>query len=326
MDSFHRHVLICDPEPTPEELERWREVATKTAASIMRVNSPRALFVIANDLGHILDYRTTGDNVLATHAREATGDATSTQHQDDNPLYWSISAMLAVREMLAREGDTKRGVAGVATWSTLSFAAPLPQPRLEALRNELLLLARRKAFQMASRARRRSDKLADVTGASSSSNLVKRLKETLASWRKNEALDQEEITLLRWLLADKCEGFQTPFRDISSCAAAALAMGIELGQLLSHFPAQAHWQLAAHFVTEPHCLNLPQLLDSVRADRARLAAMLPHPSLAPRLPQRFSACPRFTRRDGARPCGGNRSIPDAVVPTRPIGKRSGGSR
>ena len=197
--------------------------------------------------------------------------------------------MLAVREVLAASGggDTKRGVAAVATWSALSFGAPLSELRLEALRQELLARARARSLQMASLARRRLDGPQSHTGSPSPALLKRQLAETIEAWQRNAALDQEAIALLRWLLADECLGLECAFGDIALPETAALAMGMELGRLLTKFPTGMHFRLGTHFVKESGSLGLRHLIDAIGADRPRLAALCPDASVAEAWPAVF---------------------------------------
>ena len=287
MESFDRHVLICDPQPSGAELDEWRAVTKGIAASIMRVNSPRGLFAIGNDLQHIVENRAAGSGPLGTHVARAMAGSKSQRDRREDALYSSVCAMLAVREVLAGGGDTKRGVAAVATWSALSFGAPLLELRLEALRKELLVRAREKSLQMASLARQRLQGPTSHTSSPSPALLKRQLAETNKAWRRNAALDHEAIALLRWLLADKCLGLGCGFGDIGVPETAALAMGMELGRMLTIFPTGAHYRLGPHFVKQSRSLDLRQLIDAVGADRRRLAELGPDQSVAEAWPAVF---------------------------------------
>ena len=275
MDSFRRHVLICDPYPSAEEMDGWRKITNGIAASVMKVNSPHTLFEIGNDLSVILENRAAGIGPLGTYVTRTMHSVRPEKSREDNPLYSAVCAMLAVYRVLGGGGEVKRGVAAVAVWSALSFGAPLLEPRLEALRSEILRRAEKTALYMAAQVRRRVERPAEQPKTSLAGGVrpaLKRLQETTDGWRKNEALDRDEIRLLRWLLADKCIGLTRGFGDIDVPATAALAAGLELGGLLSTFPEQTHFRLGAHFVRESGSLDLPQLVEVVGEDRRPLAA------------------------------------------------------
>ena len=273
MDNFHRHVLICEPQSSVEVLDHWRALIEKVAATIMRVNSPQALFEISNGLEHIVANRVLGSGQLGSHVASAVARTESDMLPREGELYSCVCAMLAVREVIAAGNGPKRGVLGVATWSALSFGAPLLEPRLELLRQEILACAQRASLQMATRARQRSEEPKARTPSRSATVLKRELSETIDALRRNAALDQEEITLLRWLLADKSGGLGLEFGDIRRPETAALAMGIELGQILTVFPTVAHYGLLERFVGESPALDLPQFIDAVGGDRPHLVAM-----------------------------------------------------
>ena len=273
MDRFQQHVLICDPQPSENELEKWRELIAGMAASIMKTSSPRRLFEICNDLAHIVENRATGNEQLASPVAMTLADAESNRIRGEGTLYPRVCAMLAVREVLAGGGGPKRGVVAMATWSALSFGAPLSEPRLEALRREILVLAQHESLRMGERARQRPEGPVRQIGARGGTAVKQELIKVNNVLRKNAGLDQEEIALLRWLLADRSAGLGLAFRDIGPPVTAALAMGMELGRLLNAFPAVAHYRLGTHFVRESPSLDIRQVVAAVGADQARLAAL-----------------------------------------------------
>ena len=273
MDGLHRHVLICDPQPSGAELEEWHKVIKGIAASMMRVNSPQGLFEISNDLQHIVENRAVGSGRVGLHVARAAASAEIEGVREEGALYSCVCAMLAVREVIASGVGTKRGVMAVATWSALSFGPTLSQPRLEVLRREILTQAQRVALEMASRARRRSEGPRGGTPSRSATAVKRELSETKERLRRNTALDREEIALLRWLLADRSVELGSRVADIGRQETAALAMGMELGRLLTVFPTVAHHRLGERFVKETAPLDLRQLIDAIGGDRGRLAAL-----------------------------------------------------
>ena len=273
MDSCYRHVLICDPQPSAERLQAWQEVVNGIAASIMRVNSPQGLFKISDDLGHIVEKRAVGSGELGTHVASLLTDDESEGDRTDGELYSCVCAMLAVRQVIAAGGGLKRGFMAVSTWSALSFGAPSSEPRLEALRQEILAHAQRQSLQTASRARQRTEGRKGQTGSRSAAAMKRELSETNEGLRRNAGLDKEEIGLLKWLLADESKGLGLRFGEIARPETAALAMGMELGRLLTVFPTVAHYRLGERFVREPRSLDLRRLIDSVGDDRGHLAGL-----------------------------------------------------
>ena len=268
-DTFDRHVLICEPQPSEEQVEEWREVVHELAVGVMRVNSPLGLFELADDLAHMVEERGAGSGALGTLVARTLADVEAEGNSSTaGGLYSCVCAMLAARQIVAGDGGPiKRAAMAVATWSALSFKAPLAEPRLEELRGEILANARRESLRMASQARRRGEESVGQTGSAAA---AKRVIEAL---RRNAALDGEELELLRWILADECRGLGLGFGDISRSETAALAMGIELGQLLAVFPTVAHYRLGKRFVKEGCLLDLARLVEAVSDDRDRLAGL-----------------------------------------------------
>ena len=237
------------------------------------MNSLQGLFEISIDLVHTVENRAAGSGRLGSRVARAMASAESERVCREGELYSCVCAMLAVREVIAGGKGTKRGVVAVATWSALSFGAPLSEPGLEVLRKEILVYAQRKSLQMASRNRQRSEAPEGQTGSRSATPVKRELLETNEALRRSAALDQEEIALLRWLLADKSVGLGLRFGDINRPETATLAMGMELGRLLTVFPTVAHYRLGERFVMESPLLDLRQLIDAVGDDRGHLAAL-----------------------------------------------------
>lgn len=276
MDSFRQHVLICDPQPSEADLADWRDAVGAIAASVMRVNSPQGLFDLSNDLGWIVENQTIGNGELSTHVNRTLGRRGATGLGNDHVLARSVCAMLAMRQVLEDGGGSKRGVMAVATWSALSFGAPLAEARLESLRREILSYAQRGALELASRGRQRFEESGGT--ARRATVPAKQLYEANEGLRRNAMLDREEIRILRWLLADDSRALGCSFGNIAQAETATLAMGLELGQLLTVFPTVSHYRLGDRFVEENGALDLCRLVEAVGADRPKLAASCPeHP-------------------------------------------------
>ena len=280
-DTFDRHVFICEPQPSEEEVEEWRKVVNELAVGVMRVNSPLGLFGLADDLAHMVEERGAGSGALGTLVARTLADAETEGNGTAGGLYSCVCAMLAVRQVVAGDGGPKRAAMGVATWSALSFKAPLAEPRLEELRGEILANACRESLRMASQARRRGEESVGQTGGAAA---AKRVIEAL---RRNAALDGEEVELLRWILADECRGLGLAFGDISRSETAALAMGMELGQLLTVFPTAAHYRLGKRFVKEGCLFDLARLVEAVGDDRDRLAGLCSNQAVVEACPSVF---------------------------------------
>ena len=272
MDSFDQHVLICDPQPSEEVLEGWRDVVGRMATSIMRVNSPHGLFEVSNDLERVTENRAVGCAELGAHVARILSSVDPERVRTDGQLCSWVCAMLAVRHVMAGSGGSKRGVMAVAMWSALSFRAPLAEPRLEALRKETLACARQKSLQVASEGRERPGPAEATMGRRSSSAVTRELSETKEALRRNADVDREEIAVLRWLLADESGRLGLPYVGIEQPETAVLAMGLELGHLLTTFPTVAHYRLGRRFVREPRSLDLCKLIEAVGDDRKHLAA------------------------------------------------------
>ena len=275
MDGFDRHVLICEPQPCPEELLEWRRVVKEVAAGILKINSRRGLLAIGSDLQDAVAKRAAVSGQLGDLVKSALERSRSRRDRPSGPLYTCVCAMLGVGEVLSGGGEAKRGVLAVAIWSALSFGVPLTEPRLEGLRSEILKRAQDEAIEMASRARRRSTGFGERRGSPTETALKPAPMKAIKALTRNAALDQEELRVLRWLLADKSRALGSAVADIDNAETGVLAMAMELGQLLTTAPAVFHYQLGRHFVRNPRSLDLEQLIDVVGLQQRRLTGLCP---------------------------------------------------
>ena len=281
MDTFDRHILICDAQPSEEEVEDWREVVSELAMGVMRINTPFGLFEVANDLAHMLEERDAGEGALGQLVARTLGDAESDGNRVVGDLRSCVCAMLGVRQALAGDGSPKRSVMAVATWTALSFKAPLREQRLDELKREIVANACWGTLRMAGHARRRHEEAVGHTRNGTEMN------RTIEGLRRNAALDREEIELLKWILADECRGLGLRFCDIGRSETAALAMGLELGQLLTVFPTVAHYRLGERFVKEEGLFDLKRLVEAIGDDRERLVGLCSNRAVVEACPSVF---------------------------------------
>ena len=135
------------------------------------------------------------------------------------------------------------------------------EQRLEDVRAEMLNSARRTGFELARRSRLRRTVLNGV------SQVVQ-----IRSLRWNSVVDQEEIKVLRWTLADESSLLERPYAEVARNETVALARGLEFGMLLTRFPAFEHYELVSCDIAPGDEVDLNGLLDAVVEDRNALAA------------------------------------------------------
>ena len=77
---------------------------------------------------------------------------------------------------------------------------------------------------------------------------------------------------MRWTLADESRLLERPYAEVPRDETVAVARGLELGMLLTRFPAFEHYELASRDLAPGHEVDLAGLLAALGEDRHALAA------------------------------------------------------
>src|SRR5262249_8060025 len=126
-----------------------------------------AIFQTANDLAAAVDSKGTVSEVMSKEIEDAvrkTAEAFVAEGQD---LQVMVCGLLCALQVLENAGPatgevTTPVVLAIGLWSALSFQAPRPEPKLEALRSTLMNAARNFVIASATSSRQRA-KVPDVS-------------------------------------------------------------------------------------------------------------------------------------------------------------------
>lgn len=266
MSNFDRHLLLCDPLPEGEStISGWTHAIRGVERIILERQQPSPIEV-AEVLAQIPVLGRLGSNPFSSSAAAVVSKALPDSSGCDS-LVGSVCVMsaairvVAKRHLSANHKVSRRDSIALALWSALSYQRPLAEQRLEDVRAEMLNSARRTGVDLARRTRARRTLLDHQSPDDENQSL-----------RWNAVLDREEIKVLRWTLADQSSLLQRPYAEVRSEEAVAVARGLELGLLLTKFPAFEHYELASRDVTPQHEMNLDELLAAVAEDRNALLA------------------------------------------------------
>lgn len=266
MSNFDRHLLLCDPLPDEEStISGWTHAIRGVERIILERQQPSP-FEVAEVLAQIPVLGRLGSSPFSSSAAAFVSKALPDPSGCDS-LAGSVCVMsasirvVANRNLSANRKVSRRDSIALALWSALSYQRPLAEQRLEDVRAEMLNSARRTGVDLARRTRARRTLLDHQSPDDENQSL-----------RWNAVLDQEEIKVLRWILADQSSLLQRPYAEVRSAEALAVARGLELGLLLIKFPAFEHYELASRDVTPQHEMNLDELLAAVAEDQSALVA------------------------------------------------------
>jgi hypothetical protein len=297
MTDIATHVRIFDADPD-DDLVVKRTAAIKDLASRFGKGGQVATFFqTANDIAAAVEAKGKVSDAMSKQVESAVrnggADAFVATGQD---LQVKVCALLAALELLESGAPTTSDLNGatilaIGLWSALSFQAPLTEPKLEALRANLMRVARQHVIQSATSSRQRA-KVPDVNIATSdpfdSANVAKSvndgLRAALNALRTNAAVDREEIDLLWWVLSDWSTLLDRRYSGLTDPVTAALSSGIEAGQMLRRLPGDAHRNLVLRHVKQGEPVSLADLIKLLGNDQPLLAAAFPDRTV-------IAACP-----------------------------------
>lgn len=266
MSNLDRHLLLCDPMPEGgSTISQWTRAIRGVERIILERQEPSP-WEVAEHLAQIPVLGRLGSDPFCTSAARAVSNSLPDSPRCDSLIGTVCVMSAAIRivsnpRLSAVRKILRRDSIALALWSALSFQKPLAEQRLEDVRTELLISARRAGVNLARRTRVRRT-LLDYQSPD-----VK-----IKSLRWNAALDREEIEVLRWTLADESSLLGRPYAEVRNEETLVVARGLELSRLLTRFPAFEHYELASRDVAPRKRIDLDELLAAVDDDRRSLVA------------------------------------------------------
>jgi hypothetical protein len=299
MTSIATHVRIFDLEPDDDLVVKRTAAAGEIAEIFKKSRQVRDILQTANDLAKAIEHKGTFSKKLGDEVEGAISKFAEAFVAQENGLQMVTCAMLGALQSLDLNVATSsatysQDVFAVGLWSALSFQKQRSEPRLEALRAELLAKAQAVVLNKASGSRTRVPvpdiefpAPKEVDAASIEKSLNDGAKATVDALRANAAVDREELDLLWWVLSDHSGLLGRRLSTEKNLASAAVASGLEAGQLLRRMPGEAHRHLVLRNVVGDSSLSLPDLIKVVEGDRLALAAPFAQNSTAAECPAVF---------------------------------------
>lgn len=266
MSNVDRHLLLCSPLPElGTGADDWTR-AIRALERFLRDTQQWSPWEIAEALAQTCVQSRLGSDRFSSRASAAITKAVP-DASECKSLFRAVCLMSAAIRLFRSKGvraerkKWRRDSMALGLWSALAFQRPLAERRLEELRADVLHNARVVGRELG----RRSWRVRTVTNGSSPDAEIRAL-------RWNSALHQEEIKILRWILADESTLLAQPYTEVRCDETSALARGLDLGLLLAEFPVFEHHGLASRDVAPQHETDLEGLLAAVGEDRRKLAA------------------------------------------------------
>lgn len=281
MSDIAKYVRIFDPAPSDDLVEkRTSAINDMKDEYISKIAPVNDILAIANDVAFALT--TNGSlpadlpNKVEEAIRKFSPAFVRDGHENEMLVCILISLLLHVKNAKPSTGTLLRtDVLAAGLWSALSFQPARPDPKLEALRQDMLKSCQTLILASADSARNRLS-VPDFSVSPTAeigafvTSFQPGTEKTIAALRANAILDREEIDLLWWLLSDWSEMLEERISTLPAEAAAVLR-GIEVGEKLRKLPAEAHKHLVLRNVSADTHLSLPELVASLGERRIRIA-------------------------------------------------------
>lgn len=227
------------------------------------------------------------DTSLGKEVEQAIQNHASAFLYTEKPLEVGICSGVAIIEVLSTPNSSNdfgwkvADFYAAALWSALSFQAPLLEPKREALRTEVLELARSRTIDTAEKSRLRSKvpdfgELIIVTEDAESeenqeenpeisSNFKDVTKATIEALRRNAALDREELDFLWWVQLNRSRLLGRQYVRVEE-PVRLIAAGIEAAGLLRRPPCDVHRELVLRMLDMDPSLDAAEVIKAAGDD------------------------------------------------------------
>lgn len=170
-------------------------------------------------------------------------------------------------------------------WSALWFQIPVTQAKLEKLRTDLLKASRDHVLAAANSSRSRRDipQVGPVnigqdsaSGQKVNTAFAKAVQPLLDALLENAALDREELDFAWWLLSDRSDTLDRPFRQFEN-GPRAIITGFDAALRLKKLPADAHRHMVQRNIEDDGEMSFDEILNAFGSDQAKIASIVKSP-------------------------------------------------
>lgn len=261
MADVARHIRIFDKDPSDDLVNKRSLTISSMAENFLKLVSYNDYFQVAEDIASALESEVfrVPDN-LAIEVEEAIRLHNTAFDREGQDLQILTCQMLAVLKAIKDASPSatawsRSEIVAVSIWLSLGIQIPRTEPKMEALRAELVESSRILINRSAESSRTRTPipdpdvKITELTDAKIAESVNKGLLKSIDSLRQNAALDREELDMLWWALGDWSALQQQHLRQLSMPVAAVTA-GIEGSSLLRRLPSEGHKHLVLRHVVD----------------------------------------------------------------------------
>lgn len=277
MADVATHVRIFDAMPSDDLVTKRTAVCEDLGSKFTKDSNVDALLSVADGIARGCAKGGSMPETLALLVESAIRDQSTAFVRAGNELQLATMGLLGLDWAITNAKTSSSSslsvvdVLATASWLALSFQPPSADPKLEALRTEVLASARTHCLQSTSRTRVRKpivdvklDALADISDAHT--KIEAALDGPISALRDNAIIDREEIDFLWFVLGDYSPSMKRQL-SVLSPPVAALAAGFDAAQQLRQLPGEGHKQVVQRHVRPFDPLSLKALVAAVEADK-----------------------------------------------------------
>ncbi len=282
MADVATHVRIFEAEPSDDFVTKRVAAVAKLAAKFTKDRNVDVLVTIADGTARACHDPNAMRQALKEMVEQAVRDESTAFICAGNELQLAVVALLALDQaILGGKPAASLSIADVlasATWLAFGAQASSANPKVEALRAEILGHARTLCLSSASKARQRSAVGEIKVGAfapdlsDANAKLQEAVEGPLNALRENAILDREELDFLWWALGDYSvlgKGYYSTFAP----PLAAVAAGLDAAQNLRRLPAESHKHVISRHVRPHEPMTLGEVVAAVGPASAALGAL-----------------------------------------------------
>ena len=300
MVDVAKYVRIFEASPTDDYVEKRTRAINTIVTKFKKVSATDGLIELAAAISNALY----DPHEISSDLAEGIGSAIKSKSSSfvvegssvEITMCGSIALLKYISSSKATIGLPSRAdCIALALWSSLTLRKPLCEPRIEALRQELITASAKLINESAESARERSEVPAliypeviipvDESGDRSqmTKEFDRRAAATIDALSTNAALDREELDMLWWILGDWSEISCAKVSEMDE-ATATVVTGLELAERLRRLPATAHRHLVWRGVSDNNKISFSKLIDHINRDASGIGKKMSTESIISQIP------------------------------------------
>lgn len=282
MADVATHVRIFDAMPSDDLVTKRTAVIKDLGSKFIEDRNVDALLGVADGITRALAKGGSMPKTLAVLVETAIRDQSTAFVREGNELQLATIGLLGLDWAITNAGQSPSlsvgDVLAAASWLALSFQPPSADRKLETLRIEVLVGARKRCLEYASRSRARKpivdvnlDAFSDLPSAHTKIKVA--MDGPINALRDNAIIDREEIDFLWFALGDYSPSMKRQLSALSP-PVAALAAGFDAAQWLRKLPGEGHKQVVQRHVRPFDPLPLEALIARVEDDKEGFSGLI----------------------------------------------------